>query len=812
MNMIRSIIMALAFVLFTAGTAVADGGEKVQMGDITLPTETTIQDDDLSNILFRSLLGSAWTAVAGEATVADRYGDKTSEDAKPVAWGQFSGLLPKILEISNMAAMAMISSMLIYMAAVFCLTTAHEGRKLGGSKFNSMWIPVRGTIGFGLSVPVAGGLSLLQVATIACVCLGVNLANYTWGKGVSYIVSNIDTSVSAAAPPAIDNEARELIQPAFQSIVAQEALKAWAKEDDGDEPPYPNRKLKGESTGALGGVSVQGDYVIEHRAAEGRLVLWFMPGKRMALGSMGGISIPAPVYNAADLKDARKKAEYDAMLAVSYARLEALFAACESLREHARYHISNHQIIEKGSVPKPQVTGQDIADTYKTQVVTKAAPHIEFLAKSSSSGQKLATALGVKADGVPAGGWMTAGVLPFVLATAQSQFDMYTYNGGLQFVLMLDGMPGDSTDGKSKWSNFLEYIGYHTLLHWEQTSLDAVKYATTYATQTILAGRVYTGHSNDGDSAGLINRGITKAFFGGQLNNSGMLSTTLSAFASMNPISAMVWFGDRMVTIGMQAIGVSVIGNVAGMVTGQSWVSQITSNPILMFLMGAVIVAGGTFCYVVPAYFMLIFFEALWPWIVAVVETLIAGPLWAASHAMPEGEGFAGQHARRGYVKLIDISIRPFLLVCAVFATYITIQAAAWIIYQVYALWANGVETYQGMTAVGQFISSIIVASTVFLATRSIGANFFLKMPGQVIAWIGGVGFNMGNAEQNAASSTHVVGGVIGSVGRTSGNLGGTMGGGSGKGGGGIGDKKDKGDKGGDKKADLPNPISEKKD
>lgn len=777
----KIIFMVLALVVLTSTATVAMAASDMHTGDpqISLPGGIEIeQKDDLSASVFRRLLGTVWVAVAGNG-------------GSDPTFDRFSRLLPTIMGAANLAAMTILSCLILYYWVVMAVTTAQEGK---GTKITSFWVPLRQVTSYGLTAPVAAGLSVLQVATIAVVAIGINLANVTWREASNYIVANVDTRVESVAP-VVETEARDAIQPIFQAVVVQELLKvkSWEVETEGTERRwvqgtfyYPNPRIKdqkaSESFDEYGGVTytsditVKADYIIEHKKREGRLILWFMPGTTMEVGSLGGISIPAPVYNEDDLKNPKKKAEYDALFQISKERLLAMFKMAESLREHARWFLSitELQIRPTGSVERPQSTGHEIIAKYKQDVASGSASAIKTLAEANASNSKLAQALGIQ-GGTPQGGWITAGVLPFLLATATSQFDAMAYGGGLQFVLMQNPMPDGSKDG-SEPKGFLEIIGYHTPIPWGLFDLKALRMSPTYATQEILAGRSYTGHTQSGDTQGIISRGITTAFFGGSMNNSGILSTTMTAFTRENPISALVWFGDRLLTIGLQAVGLSAVAGGIGMVPGMSWVNEIVNNPISLFFMGCLLVVGGIFTYVIPIYFLMVFFQALWPWIVSVVQTLIASPLWAVAHALPEGDGFAGQHARRGYVQLIDVAIRPFLLVVAVCASYIVIQSAAYIIHELFSLWANGVTNYSTISAPSQLVWSIIYASLVFLSVKTLTVDFLLKMPGAVIGWIGGVGMSMGSAESAAHESTTVIGGALGASTRTIGGIGSHLG------------------------------------
>jgi len=61
--------------------------------------------------------------------------------------------------------------------------------------------------------------------------------------------------------------------------------------------------------------------------------------------------------------------------------------------------------------------------------------------------------------------------------------------------------------------------------------------------------------------------------------------------------------------------------------------------------------------------------------LILVLEAVVAAPVWIAAHAMPEGEGIAGEHGRRGYMMLINILLRPSLMVIGFFLSIVLISA-----------------------------------------------------------------------------------------------------------------------------------------
>lgn len=87
-------------------------------------------------------------------------------------------------------------------------------------------------------------------------------------------------------------------------------------------------------------------------------------------------------------------------------------------------------------------------------------------------------------------------------------------------------------------------------------------------------------------------------------------------------------------------------------------------------LLGVAFTAGLIYTFYIPLIPTLMWLSAVVGWVIFTIEAMIAAPLWAAAHAAPEGEGIAGQHAKRGYFLILQILMRPSLLLLALFTAY----------------------------------------------------------------------------------------------------------------------------------------------
>ena len=122
-----------------------------------------------------------------------------------VLHGSGSQIMGAIFGIFNSAVLALGGIILIYTILVATLNTAQEGEMLG-KKFNTIWVPIRTTLGLALLLPKASGYCVMQIFVMWLVVQGVGAADRIWETALSYlqrggviVQANIDSSTSATA-------------------------------------------------------------------------------------------------------------------------------------------------------------------------------------------------------------------------------------------------------------------------------------------------------------------------------------------------------------------------------------------------------------------------------------------------------------------------------------------------------------------------------------------------------------------------------------------------------------------------------------
>lgn len=154
--------------------------------------------------------------------------------------------------------------------------------------------------------------------------------------------------------------------------------------------------------------------------------------------------------------------------------------------------------------------------------------------------------------------------------------------------------------------------------------------------------------------------------------------------------------------------------------------------------------------YVVPFLPFIYFFFQVGGWIKALFEAMVGLPLWALAHIRIDGEGLAGSAATSGYFLILELFLRPILLVFGLIGGITIFAAQVQILNDVFELVVvnltgnnsdyakvNNVETIAQMREnVDVFFYTIIYAIVVYLMGMASFKLIYL-IPRSMLRWIG---------------------------------------------------------------------------
>ncbi|NNM65694.1 MAG: DotA/TraY family protein [Burkholderiales bacterium] len=199
----------------------------------------------------------------------------------------------------------------------------------------------------------------------------------------------------------------------------------------------------------------------------------------------------------------------------------------------------------------------------------------------------------------------------------------------------------------------------------------------------------------------------------------------------------------------------------AGAVAGLKAISPFfwTTSAVALALLSV----GAYYLPLLPA---VIYTMAVIGWMIVVLEMLVAAPLWAFSHVLPEGDGMLGSSARAGYFHMLDILARPILLVFGLLLTILMMNAAVYFL-------GTGLQIAFASEMQGKVVGPLsamaelfIVMGAIYMLTNQV-VHLISKVPRTVMRWLGqsmGVDGNEIEAERhlNALASARIGGALKG--------------------------------------------------
>ncbi|MGH1397738.1 MAG: DotA/TraY family protein [Alphaproteobacteria bacterium] len=155
--------------------------------------------------------------------------------------------------------------------------------------------------------------------------------------------------------------------------------------------------------------------------------------------------------------------------------------------------------------------------------------------------------------------------------------------------------------------------------------------------------------------------------------------------------------------------------------------------------------------YILPLLPFIYFFFAISGWIKSIFEAIVAMPLWALAHLRIDGDGLPGPAASNGYFLLLEIFLRPILILFGLLASISIFSALVYILNNIFDLVvsnAGGFDIQEATSVsltsleflrapVDEFFFTAVYAILCYL----IGLGCFKlidQIPNQILRWAGG--------------------------------------------------------------------------
>jgi conjugal transfer/type IV secretion protein DotA/TraY len=560
-------------------------------------------------------------------------------------------------------------------------------------------MPLRFVGAMGALAPIFKGLSFFQVAILACIGLSINLGNFVWSLGAEYFVEH-GGQLTVQAPDQNVTHYSAISNGSLQSLT----LQYYLNERRGLEIP-PGGEWK-----------YSGNWI-----RSGGVYRFFFNG------NAGSISVEC----------------VDEGDALCRGKVNAVGAAISSLSPTAR------------QLADPDTPGSSIDPLALYNAANSANSGILSGLQSYAGQGQLKAKLQDFQDISAQYGWFIAGSSYWSISwinqeVREAMYSGISYSPAEYTASELFGMTFGMQDYEAVQERVANYI--------------KTAYTTRRGISDTTADPAVTDETRSLDDLGNWLRATLN-----KLVASNILPIAVEKLSSQDPIMAISNVGDYLIgsawglaaALGgldlAQSLGrnVPIIGKaIPNMDKYISFALFTVFVPLLLY--------GLALAYYLPAIPFIRWISALAGWVILVVESLVAAPLWLCAHALPEGDGAAGQHGKRGYLLLLGIIIRPPLMVAGFFAAVILMNVLGRLIGAGFEMFIAGTSQTKVIGITGTF-SMLIILGIVVIMTANKFFSLIHYLPEHVTNWIGQQFHSLGEKEDQAGvkgvfvSSTNAV-------------------------------------------------------
>ncbi len=686
---------------------------------------------DKSNELLGIIFGDQWFNISGAQPASGQ--PNPNQVGLNTSSGADSGIIGAMSKILNAACLYVAVIIVLFGTTTGVMQTAHEGVALG-KKYSTLWFPLRSAFAVAALAPLAGGYSMIQVGAFQATKVSIGTANTTWGAMVDYMGSGAPFGM-AQVP-----EGKELAEGLFRANAC---------------------KLFLDQQYATMGYGV----AINKNAAGPIRQTISSPGAVLPGGEMTGSSTLRDHYDISF--DGSPMSGYSNSIcgritySTEYASVQSgAKATYTAQRWAAVQQLDQQMMVLAAAILNGDAFSAHASDfymgvkNYQTAVLAAGANYKSQMdAIEASTGQSSRAA--AARDSVSKGGWIYAGSFYWQLQNSVRKLQDVLEGRVAVAAVPQDGLGG--TRPPREDPAFKQYA---------MGSMQRVAlFLKTYAVQPLSTGApaargaaAEAAGAADPDAIGSPSMTMdTGAVWKRWLSAPFLFAVTQIQGVTDDPrgdaLEKMASAGHYLIgsaetaylaLAGAQAIssgfGASLFGRTTDAVAGAASAEQTAldeaAEPIKL-LLGLMMVIGVWALYWLPAIPFIMWIAACTGWMISVVQSVISAPIWAAAHAAPEGDGFAGQQARNGYMFIISLMLRPTLMLFGMIGGMLVMQAAGALIW---LLFPGAIIDIVGDSIFGalSFVIVMVLLCVVMSSAAHRAFELSFELGDQILRWIGG--------------------------------------------------------------------------
>jgi conjugal transfer/type IV secretion protein DotA/TraY len=653
------------------------------------------------------VLADEGTTLGAISDAARRSGDKSRQGLvsifgdvvnNPLAVGSSGGgdtILAVLFQTTNGALLVIGAMFACYIWFRNLTKIAHDGTIFERSN-HTLWGPVRMVWGLASLVPTANGWALSQLLMLwAASLFGVGIANLGTDGAIAAFRDGRGMIVQPAMPSTMT-----LSRTIFEENLCMHSMNAGLA-----------------LAGRAGGFDFPNEYVQQFGTANG-FILQRPNGAKVCGGASIDQSQLSPVPQSTNWIGANIDTS-----TIYQAHLTALRNMQNTLTQDALNFVNAVMMQMDGqptTLPDTNLAIEHAAVEYEMYVNNEAGTRAGDIGALASN----------LSDKIRDGGWWTLGAWYQTFAHANSKLS-------------------NAVAGKAQ--TFGEgFAGDQGIASVRDEIMKAYRTQEASSTNSIAMGQTAGTASTD------TSRFLSSIFAGpGQMIINYMTNMDLGAAGggTTNPLIKMKNLGDytlataETATAGYVALhgvaaaadGISAPALILNAVTGAGSYAKGAIEGIspffLMIVIPMYLIGAGLSIYL-PLVPFIVWFGAIINWLVVVLEAIVAAPLWAMTHLDGEGEGM-GARSAHGYIFMLNVMVRPFLMVIGFFGGGACLVVGGTFLNQVYGIAIANVQ-FDSLTGLVSVLGFLFVYFTICVSLIHSCFNLIFIVPDQVINWIGG--------------------------------------------------------------------------
>ncbi len=621
--------------------------------------------------------------------------------------------LHSAFELYSVALLVIAALILAYFIFAVVAETAETGTPFG-RRFNKVWAPIRLVLALGLLIPIANGLNAAQYITLYAAKFGSGFATNGWNMfanetivGGGTLLGQPEALVAIAKAPPINTLLSffalvSTCKQAYENISAQRGDVPTIQIhpyliNPAEQPARPRVNL--DTAGFNFAQAV--DYY-----HHGNIIVRF--GAYATRGA--GPRAPAvPVY-----ADATANVEPlcgEVVLPITNADATETPGAWYALKEY-------YEII-LGELWATAAGARDLADPiYRTgsAIVARDIAGVPAMARPD---------LPITAD-------MVARRTDFVDATAAIVDEATTRQAASP--ILLDSLNEYGWAGAGIWYNRVAQVNgslissvYNlpTVTHMPKI-MEEISKAHEKSDQDIVGSKRFQPYLSNGEEfrpgnaydqqigvalahaydhwfdnfaeqsvSGNIFMDTINAIFG----TASLFSMRENADAGIHPLAQLIGLGRTVLESSIRNLGAAAVTGIGGGVINilQPHLAGTVAMAISSFLFSISLTGlaiGFVLYYIVPFLPFVYFFFAVGGWVKGIFEAMVGMPLWALAHLRIDGNGLPGDAAMGGYWLILEIFLRPILIIFGMLGGIAIFTAQASILNETWSLVTSNVTGF----------------------------------------------------------------------------------------------------------------------